>query len=279
MPIREIDRRAVRAEARELIKTASVPPLKLMALLLLICLGLDEISTVAGWFFQKLAPYDLNVFPPVLPRLGPDSLSLLFVSILTALLGTVLRAGFTGYCLGVRRGRAMPYTSLFDAFSFAGKVILLTFAQGVLVGLGLFFFVIPGVYAALAYAFALYHLCEDPEISVFEAMRRSRVETAGYKGQLLVLNLSFVPLLLLVAVPVVLIERFVLPDAFLSTIPAHMLHTLADSVLSGCASLYLEPYLELSRIGFYLRVTEPDTEEEPLTVESNSDENEENRLE
>lgn len=275
MPIREIDRRAVRAEARELIKTASVPPLKLMALLLLICLGLDEISTVAGWFFQKLAPYDLNVFPPVLPRLGPDSLSLLFVSILMTLLGTVLRAGFTGYCLGVRRGRAMPYTSLFDAFSFAGKVILLTFAQGVLVGLGLFFFVIPGVYAALAYAFALYHLCEDPEISVFEAMRRSRVETAGYKGQFLVLILSFVPLLLLVALPVVLCERFLLRGAFPDTLPGCLLDTLTGSVLSGCASLYLEPYLELSRIGFYLRVTEPPAEE--WTV--NGNENEENRLE
>lgn len=277
MPARQIDRRAVKTEARELIKTASVSPLKLMALFLLLCLALDEISTAADWFFQTLAPYDLSAFPPVLPRLGTDSLSLLFVSILMALLGTVLRAGFAGYCLGVHRGRAMPYASLFDAFPFAGKVIFLTFLEGLLAGLGFMFFVVPGVYVLLTYSFALFHLCEDPDAGVFAAMRRSREETLGYKGQLLFLFLSFVPLLLLVCVPAGLCILY-LQTAFPMTLAGELLYTLASGVVTGLASLYTEPCIQLAKVGFYRRATEPPAEEPGEELSAEPSENEENRL-
>ncbi len=274
MPARQIDRRVLKAEAWSLVKTASVPPLKLMALFLLLCLALDEVSTAVDWFFQKLAPYDLSAFPPVLPHLGTDSLSLLFVSILMGLLGTVLRAGFAGYCLGVHRGRAMAYTSLFDAFPFAGKVIFLTFLEGLLAGLGFMFFIVPGVYVLLMYSFALYHLCEEPDVGVFAAMRRSREETMGYKGQLLLLFVSFVPLLLLICIPAMLCLRY-LQTAFPMTLPGELLYTLASGVVTGLAALCTEPYIQLAKVGFYRRVTEPQVEKPP----EDTIENEENRLE
>lgn len=260
MPLSEIDRPALRREARELIRTASVPPLRFMALFLLLCLLLDAVSTAAGWFFRQLAPYDLSAFPPVLPRLGTDTLSLLFVSILTMLLATVLRAGFLGYCLGVHRGKPMPYTSLFDMFPFAGKVIFLAFLEGLLAGLGFMLFFFPGVYVLLVYSLALFHLCDDPDAGVFAAMRRSRADLSGHFWEYFLLLASFLPLLVLVGLPVGLLDYYVLRGAFPDTLAGNLLNTLVYSVLAGCASLYVEPYLQLTKAGFYRRLTEPPAE-------------------
>ena len=46
-----------------------------------------------------------------------------FVAVLALLLGAVLGAGFTLYCMAVRRGQRAEFITLFDGFSFVGKVI------------------------------------------------------------------------------------------------------------------------------------------------------------
>ena len=56
----------------------------------------------------------------------------------------------------------MPYESLFDAFPFAGKVILLSIVEGVFIFLWSMLFVIPGIIAAYRYSFAMLNLCEIP---------------------------------------------------------------------------------------------------------------------
>lgn len=260
MPLSEIDRAEVKREARGLLRSASVSPFKLMALFLLICLALDEISTAAGFLLRGALPFDPAAPAdalPVIPRLSGFSLSMLFISILAGLLGMVLRAGFVRYCLGVHRGRAMPYESLFDAFPFAGKVVLLAFLEGLLAALGFMAFIFPGIYVLLIYSLAIFRLVETPEISVFEAMRRSRLDLRGRLTEYFALLLSFFPLLLLLAVPVGLLDFYVLRSAFPDTLAGNLLNTLVYGVLAGCASLYVEPYLMLAKVGFYRRVTEP----------------------
>ena len=247
MPVRLIDRRAVKAEARELIQTASVSPLRFTALFLLINLALDEISAAAGflWFNSLDVSIGLRGF----------NLSLSFVSVLVTLLGTVLYAGYTNYCLCVQRGVEMPYDSLFDAFSFAGKVILLNVIEGVLAALGFILFIVPGVWVLLAYAFSIFHLCEDPGIGVLEAMRRSREEMRGYKMQFFTLLFSFVPLLLLAGLAVGLCEQVLRLSAPSETLSGELLRTFFSGLLSACAALYIQPYLMLARVGFYRRAT------------------------
>ncbi len=240
-----IDRAEIKKEAEALIHTAQVPPLRLTALFLAICLVLDEISAAVGYLFKgagSLAPF------------GALSLSFSFVDILVTLLSSVLLAGYASYCLSINRGAAAPYDSLFDAFPFAGKVVLLGLAEGFLIGCGTLLFIVPGIILALAYSFALYHLCEEPEIGVVEAMRRSRLETRGYRTQFFLLLLSFLPLFFLAALPVALCDHF-LADRFPDTMTGTLLYTLLTGVLAACAEVFLLPYLELSQIGFYRRVT------------------------
>ena len=249
MPVRLINRRDVKAEARQLIRTASVSPLKFTALFLLIDLALDEVSAAVGFLWLS----DLGAVSIGLPGF---SLSLSFVSVLVTLLSTVLYAGYTNYCLCVQRGAAMPYDSLFDAFSFAGKVILLSVVEGILVALGFMLFVIPGVYLLFAYAFSLFYLCEDPSADVFDAMRRSREETKGYKLQLFALLFSFFPLLLLLGLAVGLCQQLVPRAAFPQTLSGELLHTFFSGLISLCGLLYIQPYLTITRAGFFRRATE-----------------------
>lgn len=255
-----IDRGVLKSEARDRMRAAVVSPLRFTALFLAIGVVLDLISTAAGYMIGDTLDF------------SSLSLSFSFVGILSSLLATVLRAGYTGYCLGVDRGFEMPYRSLFDAFSFAGKVILLTVLQVVLIAAGFTLFIVPGVVFALTYAFSLFHLCEDPDAGVLDAMRRSRLKMNGYRAQLLILLLSFLPLLVLVALPVGACEYY-LNTLLPKTLAGELLHTLVFGVLTGCASLYLLPYISLTQIGFYRRVTQA---QEPPAEPS---EDEENRLE
>ena len=237
MPV-QIDRPALKLEAKELLRTASVPPVRFTLFFLAIALVLDEISAAVGYMLDD--------------SVGFAFLSFSFVSVLTTLLSTVLLAGFAIYCLGINRRAVMPYDCLFDAFPFAGKVILLELLQGFLIGLGLSFFVAPGIYLFLCYPFALYHLCEDPQIGVVEALRRSRMEMNGYKAQLLLLLLSFLPLLLAAALPLAAAQTLLLPR-IPDTFSGALLSTLISGVLAGVMQVVLLPYIELARVGFYRR--------------------------
>ncbi|MBQ9648304.1 MAG: DUF975 family protein [Oscillospiraceae bacterium] len=235
-----IDRAEVKAEAKELLRAARVSPLRMTLLFLGIDLGLELISTAVSDMLGD--------------SIGVLSFSFSFVGVLITLLSTVLLAGYTSYCLGVQRGRVMPYDSLFDAFPFAGKVILLSVVQGALIGFGLVLFIVPGVVLAFMYPFALYHLCEEPDIGVIESMRRSRLEMKGYKFQLFALLISFWPLLLLAAVALGACEYF-LDGAFPASLGGDLLFALVSGVLTGAAEVYLMPYIELAQVCFYRRVT------------------------
>ena len=239
MPV-VIDRAAVKAEAKSLLATARVSPLRFTLLFLVITLGLDLVSTAVSDLLGD--------------SVGVLSFSFSFVGMLVTLLSTVLLAGYVNYCLCIQRDMEMPYDSLFDAFPFAGKVILLEVLQGLIIGVGIMLFIIPGVILGFSYAFALYHLCEDPDISVIEALRRSRRETKGWKWQLFLLLLSFWPLLLAAALALGVCEYF-LNGAFPGTLTGDLLYTLVTGVLAGAAEMYLMPYMELAQVSFYRRVT------------------------
>lgn len=254
MPI-QLDRTEIKAEARGLIRTGSVSPIKMTLLLSGISIALSLIGSAVDYVSGGFTDFSF----------GPLGLILVFVSILVSLVSLVLNTGYTCYCLGLHRREHMPYASLFDAFSFAGKVILLAIVQGFFIFLWSMLFVIPGIIASYRYAFAMMNLCQDPELGVMEALNLSKRQTYGYKWQLFVLQLSFIGWYLLVFAVVLVYELLIaalLPDSF----PGIMLGSLLLSVLLFLTQLYLTPYMELSVCGFYLRATaEP---EQPSLPES-----------
>ena len=173
-----IDRRALKAETRETLRDAQVSPLAFTARYFALLLAMDLVDSLTG--------------------LG---LLATFVMILILLLTMVLEAGFVLYCRAIRRRERAELLTLFDGFSFAGKIIALGLLRSLLIYLWSLLFVFPGVIAAYRYRFALCNLCEDPDLGVLEALAMSRRQTAGYKGQLFLLDLSYLGWVLLASLP------------------------------------------------------------------------------
>lgn len=170
-----IDRPGLKAEMKELLRGAQVSPRGFAALYLLLDLILTLVDSVANR--GGAVSYD--------NPLG------IFVRILTLLLSVVLSIGFILYCAAVRRGQRSEYLTLFDGFSFVGKVIGLALLQTLFVFLWTCLFIIPGIIAAYRYQFAYFNLCENPELGCMDALELSKKQTMGYKAQLFTLDLSY----------------------------------------------------------------------------------------
>lgn len=239
MPV-SLDLRAIKAEARSLLRTGEVNPFKLTLLYLFISLVLDTVNAGVSYTIESAGGFTV--------------LSFSFVSILIGLVSLVLNAGYYCYCFGILRREYMPYESLFDAFPFAGKVILLSIVEGIFIFLWSMLFVIPGIIAAYRYSFAMMNLCENPNLGVMEALDLSKRQTNGYKMQFFFLQLSFIGWSLLVLGIFLIYELLVaalLPDSFLGI----MFGSLLLSVLAAGVGVYLTPYLNLSICRFYLLAT------------------------
>lgn len=189
MTIEKIDRQKCKWEAAELLRSAQVSPKGMTALYMLLALGLGLISSLSG-----------------------DGFLGIFVSILSTLLITVLSAGFVLYCMAIRRGERAEYLTLFDGFSFVGKLILLEIITSLFIFLWSMLFLIPGIIAAYRYSFALFNLYENPGIDVMEALDMSKRQTYGYKYQLFVLDLSYIGWTLLAMFPTALLNQQIARD-------------------------------------------------------------------
>ena len=174
-----IDRKQMKQDMKDLLADAQVSPRAMVALYMGLSLVLSMVDTLAG----------------------NSGILATFLSILTTLLGMVLSAGFVLYCMAIRRGERAEFLTLFDGFSFVGKLIGLNIVMYFFIALWSMLFVVPGIIAAYRYRFALYNLYENPGIGAMEALNMSKRQTFGYKSQLFMLDVSYLGWTLLASVP------------------------------------------------------------------------------
>ena len=115
----------------------------------------------------------------------------------------VLSAGYSGFCLNVSRNAPGGFGNIFDPFAIFLKVIWLNIIESFLILLWSFLLVFPGIIAAYRYSMAIFILLDDPEKGVVDCLRESKAMTQGHKGELFVLDLSFIGWLLLSVIPFV----------------------------------------------------------------------------
>lgn len=210
--VQNIDRRQLLRETDLILRDAQVSPRRFFALFL----AMDGLMRLADYFASLSSGQMVPLSNPV----G------MFVTILVNLLSLVLGAGCVLYCLAIRRGERVEYLTLFDGFSFVGQVILLYLTEYLFIFLwslpaSLFgstmlvlygddmllssllmpLLLIPPVIAVYRYRFAIYNLCEQPDIGPMEAIRLSKRQTFGCKGHLLLLDLRFAGWMLLSYLP------------------------------------------------------------------------------
>ena len=232
-------------EAAELLRTVQMPAKLMTALYLALLMLLNLIDSFADIGF-----------------LGT------FISIMTGLLASVLGAGFVLYCMAVRRGERAEYLTLFDGFSFVGKLIALNVVESLLIILWSMLFVIPGIVAAYRYRFALYNLYENPGIGVMEALDMSKRQTWGYKSQIFALDWSYFGWQMLASLPLLamlfLLYRLVfqivtgpIPNLTAEELVAQALvlpvwaWSLISSVFSLAVGLFYVPNRECVELGYF----------------------------
>ncbi len=222
-----LDRRALKLEAKGLVRTGKVSAYQFALVWLLLSLLLEGIRGYMtmddAWAAQQLTENGIDVSVLVLHSAYPTAL-VLFVSLVATLVGMVLDVGMVLYALGIRRGETMPLKSLFDGFSFAGKIILLSVVRDIFIALWSLLLVVPGIIAAYRYRFAIINLCENPDIGIMEAISMSKEQTKGFKWQLFVLDLSFLGWYILCGLTV------------------------------GILAIWVEPYVMQTEVGYYRQI-------------------------
>ncbi len=222
-----LDRAAIKAEAKQLIRTGQRSVLGMSAIYFLISFILSGME----FLFSRFS--------------GEESLVYGFITILVNLFSSVLSAGFVFFCMAIRRGEVAPFSMLFDGFGMAGKVIALSIWMGLRVLLWGMLFVIPGIVALYRYRFALYNLLENPDLTANQAIALSKIQTEGMKGQLFVLDLSYIGWYIVVLAIGTPIAYWAILTGSLSL--ANLLSTLIVNLFG----IYLVPYMQLADLGYY----------------------------
>lgn len=214
----------IKFEAKQILRTARVSPILITAIVLVIGFVLDQVVSLVGTG-TLVTSYTLweDIYSAAMS--GSYSATLVaanitpastFFSVLASLFMIILFCGYYVYCMGVRQGLEMPYSSLLESLSTAGKIIWCSVLMGIKVFLWSLLFVIPGVIALYRYRFAYYNLLTDPGLSAGESIRLSCQQTSGIKWELFILDLSFLGWNLLSAITLGLLDLWLLPYKTLS---------------------------------------------------------------
>ncbi len=108
------------------------------------------------------------------------------------LLGGVLQLGYATFLLKQHDRQENEFNDLFSQFHRFGQGFAQNFLRGLYTFLWTLLFVIPGIIAALRYAMTPYIMAEYPDMSVGEAIDRSKELMDGHKWELFVLRLTFI---------------------------------------------------------------------------------------
>lgn len=191
-----INRTELKLQAKDLIRSGVVSPLLISAILIVVTSVLDDISL---WFssgttllreLERAWSMGMDYVPTSAP--ADPTIAATFVPVLIALLSTVLYAGYSSYCMAIRRREEAGVSSLLDGLGVAGKVIWCDIQMSLRVTLWSMLFVIPGVIALYRYRFAMYNILRDPSLSAGQAIALSCRQTEGMKMELFLLDLSFI---------------------------------------------------------------------------------------
>ena len=204
-----LDRPTVKANSRQLIREAK--PSVLTASLILIVLGvvitmlsnrLTGISVNDAMRYLRYledgnAEAAFNIVLSNTPSAGAQ-----FISFLLNCVSIIVALGFTIFLLNTLRNTERSLGNLLDGFGLWWKVLLLDIVCGIFVFLWSLLLVVPGIVAGYRYSMVNYILINNPDMGIMDCIRESKRLTQGHKGELFMLDLSFIGWGLLTIVPV-----------------------------------------------------------------------------
>ncbi len=273
-----MDRKQLKEQSKTLIRTATPKPVVTAIIYILILAVLSflsyEIAGDSAIRLQKVFEefgfnydvtindftynynYDLNNIDPdqffyavqgAMPK--PAAMLLgLAIQIVTILLG----GGFAIFCLRTVRGMEASYWNLFDAFGMFLRVLWLYILEGIFIFLWSLLFIFPGFIAFYRYRQALYLLLEHPEMSALQCITESKRIMRGHKGELFVMDLSFIGWGILIGLVSYL--GYFIAEAMAPSFISEILGVVELGIL---VQFYVMPYMDLTYAGYYVELTKP----------------------
>lgn len=226
----------IKTEAKEILRSAKVSPILITLIVMAIAFVLNRVMILVEYgtlfpigfiqryadaYQQAFATGDVSALQALAASLPESTTMSFFFSTLVSLFMVILNAGYFIYCMGIRQGVEMPYSTLTEGLSVAGKLIWCWVQLTVRTFLWSMLFIIPGIVAAYRYRFAYYNILTNDSLSAGEAIRLSCRQTSGIKGELFILDLSFIG------------------------------WEIVASLTFGLLNIWLIPYMTLSDLGYF----------------------------
>lgn len=114
------------------------------------------------------------------------------ISAVVIFIGALVGLGYAKFNLSLFESEEADYKMIFSERKRYKDCFLLYVMQFIYISIGSIFFVIPGIIAFYAYSMAPYIMVENPELSVKEAMKKSKELMKGNKWRLFCLSFSFI---------------------------------------------------------------------------------------
>ena len=143
----------------------------------------------------------------------------------TFIIGGAVEQGYDLFNIAPFTGDAPQLPMLFSRVSNFGKALGLRLLMALKIFAWTLLFIVPGIIARYRYALAPFLMAEYPELSIMEAIERSKAMMQGKKWQLFCLNCSFIGWYLLVG------------------------------LTAGIGAVFLAPYVKAAETSFYLDVS------------------------
>ena len=232
-----MDRKQLKAQSKNLIRTAQPKPVvtAIIYLLIVAVLGFLSYKLVGGSTFELQSIYEQFGIDGAYGSIDPDQFAYAIeqampspgaalLNLAVSIVALMIGAGFTIYCLRTVRGMEASYWNLFDAFGMFFRVIWLYILEGIFIFLWSLLFIIPGFIAFYRYRQALYLLLEHPEMSALQCISESKRLMVGHKG------------------------------AMGPSIIAQIIGVVGFGVL---VQFFVLPYMDLTYAGYYVELTKP----------------------
>ena len=173
-----------------------------------------------------------------------------------SVMSQVISSGYALYMLNVSRELPASYGNLFDVFSMFFRIVALNILMMIFIFLWAMPFVIPGIVAAYRYRMATFLLLDNPDMSPLDCIRLSKQMMDGRKGELFVLDFSFLGWAIAFSIPEMILQQFMTVGVFseFANVPSIGGITpsfVVISLVSTISSIWLIPYRNVTSANFY----------------------------
>ncbi len=108
------------------------------------------------------------------------------------ILGGVIQLGYAKFLLNQHDKKEMQFGDLFSEFDRFGQGFAQHFLRSLYTFLWALLFIIPGIVKSYSYAMTPYLMAESPDLTASEAITLSKQMMDGHKGELFILDLTFI---------------------------------------------------------------------------------------